>query len=183
MAIRALINKNKHLESIDRAIVNSQNVSKYDELISLTKEVDNMKRYGWTMELKRNVIEEKYKVLNDLKEEMTALNEKLKGQEANENIEAINHQQEEEIQLLTQRLGEMDQKIAGFDGILADKDKQIEQLKDDLDKAQDRNTNKDDIIKQQAEQLAKAPEQSQAQSVKIRCLRGRGTSAGDCASQ
>gem|GEM_PF-3308769 len=120
-----------------RIAANSQNPSpRYRDLVYLTENVDYMKGLGHTLQQKNVVIEEKYKTLTELKDELTDLNEKLKGQAANETFSKTPPQQENKIQFLTRRLGEMDQRIAQFDEILAEKDRQISQLKDNLAKSQ-----------------------------------------------
>ena len=146
----------------DRARImdNSQRVSRYDDLIHLTEDVDGVKGVGDTLILKRDVIEEKYKILNDLKDEMTTLNEKLKGEEVHQNSEQMS-QQERKIQLLTQRLAEMDQRIAHYDEILAEKDQQIAQLKVNLSKVQSQAMDKDEVIKNLENQIAVLKAQSQ----------------------
>jgi len=103
-----------------------QRISKYHDLIVLTEDVDDMKDAGQTLRLKGDTLAEKYIMLTQLKDEMAALNEKLKGKAAHENVEV------DKIQLLTQRLGEMDQRIARYDGILAAKDRQIAKLNESV---------------------------------------------------
>ena len=98
-------------------------------MIKLTEDVDDTKGVGQTLKSKSYVIEDKYKVLTELKDEMQALNEKLKGEAAHDNVVKIAPQQNDNIQLLTQKLPQMDQKIAHFDEILAEKDRQIAELK------------------------------------------------------
>ena len=127
-----------------RITANGERISKYHDLIKLTEDVDNS-RDGRVMQLKSDVIEEKYKILTELKDEMIALNEKLKSGVAvqentvrentvpenmvHENIVKTSPEQNDKIQMLTQRLAEMDQRIAHFDEILAEKDREIAQLK------------------------------------------------------
>ncbi len=146
---QTMINYRDALLSRDRARIaaNSQRVSKYHDLITLTENVDDMKGVGQTLQLKSNVIEEKYKILTELKDEMTALNEKLKGESLHKNFEKINQLQEEKIQLLTQRLGEMDQRIARYDEIVVQKDRQIARLKDSLAMAQSEAATKNEAIR------------------------------------
>jgi chromosome segregation ATPase len=131
-----------------RIAANAEIVSpRYRDLVYLTENVDDMKGIGQTLEQKSNVIEEKYKILTDLKDELTALNEKLKGEAVNENFSKTPPQQGDKIQVLTWRLGEMDQKIAHFDQILAAKDQQISQLKNSLAKAESDIVSKEDKIR------------------------------------
>ena len=121
------------LLSRDKARIadNSQAVSpRYRDLVYLTEDIDNMKDAGRTLEQKNYVIGEKYNALTELKDELQALNVKLKLDAASDNFSKTPPQQEDKIQYLTRRLGEMDQKIAHFDEILAQKDRQISQLKD-----------------------------------------------------
>lgn len=136
--------QNTTLENINKTIINSQAVTNYDELINLTVFVDNMKSFGKTAVLKMDAIQEKYKILTDLEDEMVVLNK---------NLNKVDHQQDGKIQLLTQRLGEMDQKIAHYNDILADKDQQIAQLKDNLASVQGEAITKDELIKKQKSQL------------------------------
>jgi DNA repair exonuclease SbcCD ATPase subunit len=65
LAIKGLMN-----EKINKVMADSQIVSKYDELIKLTEIVDDMKSVEQSLEPKREVIEKKYKILTDLKNEM-----------------------------------------------------------------------------------------------------------------
>jgi hypothetical protein len=58
------------------------------------------------------------------------------------------------IQVLTQRLGEMDKKITRYGGILAEKNKQIAQLIDNLARAQSGAATRDARIKEQEDQIA-----------------------------
>jgi chromosome segregation ATPase len=146
---QTLKNYNDALLARDRARIaaNGQGVSpRYWDLVNLTENVDGMKDVGKTLKQKNDVIQEKYKTLTELKDEMVTLNEKLKGQAANENFSKTPPQQEDKIQFLTRRLGEMDQKIAKFDDILAEKDRQISRLKDSLAKAQSEAASREDKI-------------------------------------
>ena len=56
---------------------------------------------------------------------MTVLNEKLKNQEQNKNFGKIGPRARGQDEMLTQRLGQLDQKISRYDDILAQKDQQI----------------------------------------------------------
>jgi len=125
----------------------------YTSLIHLTEDVDDVRDVGDTLQLKSGVIEEKYKMLTDLKDEMTALNEKLENQEANKSYERLTRDQEEKIERLTQRLGEMDQRIAHYDDILSKKDLQIAQLISNLEQVKIESAHKDENIQQQKNQL------------------------------
>jgi hypothetical protein len=146
------------LLSRDRARIaaNGQRVSKYYDLITLTENVDDMKDVGQTLQQKSDVIEDKYKILTELKDELRALNDKLKGEAVNENFSKTPPQQGEKIQLLAQKLGGMDQKISNYDEILAEKDQQISQLKDNLAKAQSEVSSKEDKIRWLNQVLAAA---------------------------
>ena len=109
LANAALAHKqNPALEKINKTIADSQIISKYDELINLTENVDDMKNVGENLALKRDIIKEKYRILIDLKDEMALLNRNLQGEEAKADIDAINQQQQETIQILTQRLDQLD---------------------------------------------------------------------------
>ncbi len=132
---QTLKNYRDALLSRDRARIaaNSQAVSpRYRDLVNLTENIDDMKEVGKALAQKSNVIGEKYKILTELKDEMKTLNGKLKGDAGNEEAIKTPPQQEDKIQLLTNRLGEMDQKIARYDQVLAEKDRQISQLKDNV---------------------------------------------------
>ena len=127
--------------------------SRYGDLIDLTVAVDDIKDVHRDLASKRNLIEEKYQILNDLKDEMEALNAKLKGQgpqsrdQVIEGFRRIAQQQQDKIQVLVARLSEMDQKIAHFDEILAQKDWEITQLRHDLSRTQNEVSSKDAIIR------------------------------------
>ncbi len=128
--------------------------SRYGDLIDLTVAVDDMKDIHRDLASKRNLIEEKYQILNDLKDQMEALNEKLRAQGGQprdviiEGFRKIAQQQQDKIQILVARLSEMDQKIAHFDEILAQKDWEITQLRHDLSRAQSEVSSKDAIIRE-----------------------------------
>jgi hypothetical protein len=62
-----------------RIAADRQRVSKYHELIALNEDVVRMKGARQTLQLNSDVLEGKYKILTELKDEMTTLNEKLKG--------------------------------------------------------------------------------------------------------
>ena len=70
-----------------RVVAGNFKVSKYHDLIVLTEDIDDLKDYmkqymkgvGQALEMKGDMIEEKYKILNDLKDEMMSLNDKFKG--------------------------------------------------------------------------------------------------------
>ena len=136
-----------------RIVAYNQKLSKYYDLIRLTEDVDDMKGVGETLLLKRNVIEEKYKILTDLKDEMMALNDKLQGKIPYENF-GKGLPKEDKIQMLIQRLKEMDRRVARYDEILAEKNRQIAQLKNSLGRTQSEAATKDEIIKQQENQIA-----------------------------
>ncbi|MBF0505039.1 MAG: hypothetical protein HQL14_08060 [Candidatus Omnitrophica bacterium] len=160
----------------ERIAANSLRPSRYDDLIALTQDVEMMKGIHHDLESRSNVIEEKYKILNDLKEEMMALNEKLKGpgspQEALdqkdgviEGFKKIVQQEQDKIQMLVGKLGVMDQKIAQLDEILAQKDQQIAQLKDNLARAQRDAASQAQLIKTQAVQMADLSQQLKDQNI------------------
>ncbi|MBF0570792.1 MAG: hypothetical protein HQL12_02860 [Candidatus Omnitrophica bacterium] len=152
---QTMINYRDSLLSRDRTriMTNSQRTSQYDDLIKLTEDVNDMKSIGQTLVLKRDVIEEKYKILSDLKDEMIAVNEKLKKELFNKDYFKISRLQEAKIQLLTQELAEMDTKTARFDEILAQKDRQIAILKSNLAAVQNESAAKDEMIKEKKGQL------------------------------
>ena len=73
------INRDKVLAmEINQTMIKYSRVSKYHDLITLTEDVDGMKGVGQTLQLKSDGIEDQYKILTELKDEMMALNEKLK---------------------------------------------------------------------------------------------------------
>ena len=145
--------QNVILEKINNAMATSQRVSDYDELINLEEDVDDMKNIGKTLQQKRDVIEQKSKILTDLKDEMVSLNKKLSGEAPSGNMDQIEEQQGAKIQMLAQSLGETDQKIGHYDEIIAEKDRQILQLKDDLARVQDEASIKDVLLKKQKVQI------------------------------
>lgn len=142
----------------------SQQPSKYHDLIVLTQSVQNMKELQGDIRSRGGLIEEKYQILNDLKNEMEALNAKLKGEgglkesasvqkdAVIEGLKNIEQQQEDKIQTLVGRLSEMDRKIAHFDEIIGQKDQQIAILQDNLAKAQSEVSSKNEIIKELSRQ-------------------------------
>ncbi len=150
----------------ERIVVNSQRPSRYDELIALTEDVEAMKGVHQDLESKSNLIEQKYQMLGDLKDEMIVLNEKLKDAAAPqkdelnkkdaviEGLKKIAQQQQDKIQMLVSRLGDMDQKISHFDEMLAEKDLQILQLKDSLARARSQSASKDESVRWSKEVLA-----------------------------
>jgi DNA repair exonuclease SbcCD ATPase subunit len=75
--------QNVALENINETMANSQGVSKYDELINLTEDVEKMKNAGQTLSPKTDLIEGNYKILAELKNEMMALNKKLPSSSMN----------------------------------------------------------------------------------------------------
>lgn len=137
-----------------RVMDNTQQSSKYYDLIRLTEDVDDAKDWGKALQLKSETIEEKYRTLTDLKNEMMELNTKLREEEAGKNFEKIDNLQEQKIQVLTQRLTEMDQKIARYDAIIIEKDQQIAQLKEELARVQNEVTLKDVMIQEQKNQIS-----------------------------
>jgi len=125
---QAMLSYRNALLSRDRAriMANSERrSSRYGDLIALTEDADAMTVHH-DLESKSGLLAEKYQMLTDLKDEITALNEKLKGEGK------VAQEQQDKIQMLVQRLGEMDQKISHFDEIIAQKDQQIAQLKNKM---------------------------------------------------
>ena len=130
-----------YLSSRDQVRIeaNNERFSKYHDLIRLTEDIDDIKdaqgikAVGPTLQMKSDMIEEKYKALSALKGEMIALNEKLKAQGVHESFNTASPDQEAKILMLTQRLAQMDEKISHYDEILAQKDRQIAQLKGQVD--------------------------------------------------
>jgi len=136
-----------------RVVTDAQRASKYYDLITLTEDVDDMKSARQTLQLRWDVIYGKHKMLTELEEELTALNEKLKGQAPREIVNVSDSQQGSNIQSLTQRLAEADQKISHYDEIISQKDRVIAQLTDNLAKTQNFAAAKDEMIKQKNDQV------------------------------
>ena len=154
----AILKQNADLEKVSQSMVTSQYVSKYDELINLTVVVDNMKEAEKAMVQKRGVIEEKHKILSNLEGEMLTMNKRLTSQPFSvqvgaPEIEIPYKDQEGKIQMLTQRLGEMDNRIIHFNDVIAQKDQEIAQLKDKLAKIVNQDMSKDETINKQSGQL------------------------------
>jgi chromosome segregation ATPase len=149
---QTMLNYRDALLSRDRARIAAigQKSSKYYDLIRLTENVDDIKDIGQTIDWKRDVIEDKYKILTQLKDEMMELNDKLKVQGPRIKV---SEGQEDKVQMLTQRLSEMDQRIAHYDEVLAEKDKQIVLLKDQLDSMQGMIAAKNEMIDEQRDQI------------------------------
>jgi len=144
------------LLSRDRANVqaNSLKISKYHDLIVLTENVDDMKAVNQTMQQRSDVIEQKYQILTELRDELKTLNDKLKGEQANQSFVQTPPQQGDKIQFFTNRLAEMDRKIAHYDEVLAAKDQEISQLKNNLAQAQSESSSKDEKIRWLSQVLA-----------------------------
>jgi chromosome segregation ATPase len=95
---------------------------------------------------KSGLLTEKLQMLTDLKDEMTALNEKLKGQQSdklNQKQATIDgysktaQEQQDKVQMLVSRLDELDKKINQLDDALAQKDKKIAELKGTIEEQKD----------------------------------------------
>ncbi len=140
-----------------RIIANSERwPSRYGDLIALTEDVDGTTGVRGDLESKSGLLAQKYQMLTELKDEMTALNEKLSGGSADklnqkeaiiEGYKKIAQEQQNKIQMLVGRLDEMDRKISRFDEIIAQKDRQIAHLKDNLARAQSEASSKDESIR------------------------------------
>ena len=166
---QTMIDYRNSIQSRDQArvVTDSQRVSKYYDLITLTEDVDDMKSARQTLQLRWDVIYGKHKILTELQDELTALNEKLKGAQAPQGQASRDYpavtdsDQGPKIQMLTQRLAEMDQKISHYDEVISQKDQQIELLKSELEDkiAQEKNSspnvtlNNDGMIKQKQDQV------------------------------
>jgi len=165
LAIKTLIDDNQQLsntsspqnaalEAVFRAEqARIQKASRYYDLIRLTEDVDDSKGIADTMGLKKDVMEEKYNILTELKNEMQILNDKLKSQSDYQSIKENNAQQMDRIQGLIQQLSDVNQKIQGYDEQLALKDQQIAQLKNSLTQAQDESSAKDMVIAEEKNQI------------------------------
>jgi hypothetical protein len=155
------------LRDQQRIAANSEQPSHYYDLITLTEDVQNTVGVHQDLEVKRNLIEEKYQILNDLKDEMATLNDKLRSENGQpkdaiiEGFKKLAQEQQDKIQMLVVRLGEMDQKLAHFDEMLARKDQQIMQLRDNLARVQGEVSSKDEIIRELSGQ------QNRTQDIKI----------------
>ena len=85
-----------------------------------------------TIDYTQDPILERYKVLTELEDEMQALNTKISTAESNEDLQATSHQQEGTIRELNKRLDEGEERINHDEDTLAQKDRQITELKDSL---------------------------------------------------
>ena len=143
----------------ERIMANSERrYSRYGDLVALTQEVDAARGIRGDLETKSGLLAEKFQMLTELRDEMTALNERLRGERVDalnqkdkiiEGYKDIAQKQQDKIQMLIGKLDEMDQKISRFDEIIAQKDLQIAHLKDSLVTAQRESFFKDNTIKQQ----------------------------------
>jgi len=132
--------------------------SRYGDLVALTEDADAMTDYRG----KNDLLAQKYQMLTQLKDEMTALNDKLdgKGQDALnqkekiiEGYQQVAKEEQDKVQMLVGRLDELDRKISHFDEIMAQKDSQIARLKDSLARVQSESESKDEMIKSQENQI------------------------------
>lgn len=96
-------------DRINRARITAESlgVSKYHDLIALTEDADTMTVHQ-DLESKGGWLAERYQMLTKLKDEMTALNNRLEGKGYKEMV----RQQQDKIHKLAQRLTETDQRIA-----------------------------------------------------------------------
>ncbi len=158
---QTMLNYRNALLERDRAriMANGLRASRYDDLIALTEDVDGMKGVGPTLQLKSDLIEQKYKILMDLKNEMVVLNKKLEEEALHKHSENINQEQAQKILFLTQRLAELDQRVSRYDEILAEKDQQIAQLKFSLAGARKEAAGKDIQLGQLRLQLSQTQTQ------------------------
>ncbi len=156
-----------------RIMANSERwSSRYGDLIALTEDADAMTAVRGDLESKSGLLAQKYQMLTELKDEMTALNDKLRDEGADklnqkeaiiEGYKKIAQQQQDKIQMLVGRLDEMDRKISRFDEIIAQKDHQIARLKDNLARAQsEASSRKDESVLLKSELENKVNELSQA---------------------
>jgi len=148
-AIEGLMRKNQ----APAPTIPKKRISKYQELIDLTIDADDITSIGQNLVLRRDLIGEKYKILDDLKNEMTALNDKLGAVGSNQQLQNLVQQQKAKVEILTQRLGELDQRISGYDDTISQKDRQIAQLKDNLTSDEQEAINNEVVIKSQHEQI------------------------------
>ncbi len=118
--------------------------SRYGDLIALTEDADAMTQERGYLENKSGLLTEKLQMLEELKDEMMALNEKLEGGSSDrlnrkeaiiEGYRKIAQEQQAKIRMLVGRLDDMDRKISRFDEIIAQKDRQIADLKYNLARA------------------------------------------------
>jgi len=110
---------------------------RYGDLIALTEDADAMTEDRRDLESKSGLLAEKYQMLTALKDEMTALNEKLRGEGVGklnqkeaiiESYKKIAQQQQDKIQMLVGRLGEMDRNLARAQSEASSKDESIRWL-------------------------------------------------------
>ena len=148
----------------ERILANGQHVSpRYASLVALTEDADAMTQDNAALANKDALLAQKYQMLETLKDEMVALNDKLRNQDA----QALNQKdkiiaayknlvedQQSKIQLLVQRLSEMDQRLSHFDAIIAQKDQQIQALNSNLSMDRNELATKDDTIKELQAQMA-----------------------------
>ncbi|MDE2027093.1 MAG: hypothetical protein KGK03_03805 [Candidatus Omnitrophica bacterium] len=111
-------NKALYTRDRERIAANSRAASSYADLISLTQDADKMTVHH-ELEDKSSLLTEKYEMLEILKQEMVALNEKLSRQSA------MNLGQQQNVKALVDKLKQMDDKIKHLDDILAQKEEQI----------------------------------------------------------
>lgn len=140
-----------------RIMANSERrPSRYGDLIVLTENADAMTENRGDLENKSGLLAQKYQMLTELKDEMIVLNDKLRGEEADkfnqkeaiiEGYKKIAQEQQDKIQILVGRLDEMDRKISRFNEIIAQKDRQIAHLKDNLAMVQKEASSKDESIR------------------------------------
>ncbi len=148
--------------------------SRYGDLIALTEDTDDITVHQ-DLVAKSDLLAQKYQMLTDLKDEMTSLNDKLSHQD-NETLnqkdtliagyKKIALEQQDKVQMLVSRLDALDQKIAHFDDIIAQKDKQIFQLRENLATVQNEVATKNELIDDQKTQIAILQGKSQEMALK-----------------
>jgi chromosome segregation ATPase len=164
---RIMLSYRNALYSRDQAriMANSERrYSRYGDLIALTEDADAMTGVRGDLESRSGLLTEKFQMLTELENEMTALNEKLKGEGAwalNQKEKIIEgykeaaQKQQDKIQMLVGKLAEMDRKISRFDEIIAQKDRQIAYLKDNLAMAQSKAAAQNSQVDQLGLQLSR----------------------------
>jgi len=181
--------------SRDRARIeaNSENRpggARYGDLVNLTEDADAATESRAILDKKNDELAQKYQALSALENEMSQLNDRLQTQESDklaqkqtiiDGYQKIAREQQDKIQDLVNRLGEMDKKIAGFDAMIAQKDRQIATLKSNLVLAQTEASNQGLKVNQLGLQLAQ--QQDQLDSLKLNLQHQLTQAQGEVSSQ
>ena len=149
----------------DRALIIANGEKKWDsrygDLIALTEDADAL-TVQQELENKSGLLAAKYQMLTTLKDEMSALNQKLtdrqldsfsQNKEVLDGYKKLTQEQQVKIQMLVEELGKMDKKILELNDIIAEKDQQIIRLQEDLLKTKNEVVYKDQLINEQKYQI------------------------------